>query len=218
MNLRYFILLLSLSLLVAGCSAFPGLRVLTGEDTGENAANRVVEELDLVMADKTGATDPSLMAAADRIEAASGSVDIIEIRQDPETDTFVVYMLYLPPQVPQTLEGQAMLLDSLRRAMEITWQGVLPESVGADNIHISLLEPGAINTLDQGQGMIGIVAVNAEIGREDAAAYLSGTRNLDTFYSLIVNGQLTYQSPQSFELYEGTPNHPMFMVSQLAQS
>lgn len=201
-------------ILVSGCSSLPGLRVLTGQDTGAaDVANRTVEELDLVMADKTGATDSSLIATADRIEAAAGTVDIIEIRQDDETDTFDVNMLFNPPQTENTLEGQVAQLDALRRAMELTWQAVIPESVGTDMLHISLLAPRAINTLDSGQGFVGIVVANADISREDAAAYLSGQRSLDAFYGLIVTGVLNYQSPETLELYSGTPNHPLFMLA-----
>ena len=75
--------LLAIGLLVAsGCSALPGLRVLSGQDSTDALADQVVELSDMVMADKSGTTDPSLLAAADRIEQASGNVDIIEIRQD----------------------------------------------------------------------------------------------------------------------------------------
>jgi hypothetical protein len=207
--------LLSL-LLVTGCSALPGLRVITGEASSEAATNRVVETLDLVMADKTGATDPSLIAAADRIEAATGNVDIIEIRADPEADAFIVNMLYAAPQVPQTLEGQVMSLDARRRAIELTWQGVLEHSLGSDSIQINLLYPVPVETLDTGSSYIGQIIVNAVIGRDDAAAYLSGPRNLDTFYGLIIDGTLSYTSPESFELYEGQPNHPMFILGQSA--
>lgn len=212
MNVKLTFRLSLLSLLIAACSSLPGLRVLTGEDTGENAANRVVQTLDLVMADKTGATDPSLIAAADRIEAASGNVDIIEIRKDPETDTFRVNMLYQPPNVPQTLEGQVMELDARRRAFELTWQAVLPETLGSDSIQISLLIPRPVTTLDSGASYIGQVAVDALISREDAAAYLSGERSLDSFYSLIIDGTMAYRRPETFQPYEGQPNHPMFML------
>ncbi len=199
-------------LLITGCSSLPGLRVLTGEDGGEAEANRVVETLDLVMADKTGATDPSLIATADRIEAATGNVDIIEIRPDAEADAFVIDMLYAAPQVPQTLEGQAMSLDARRRAIELTWQAVLDESAGSDAITIHLLYPVPVETLDTGSSYIGQIIVEASIGRDDAAVYLSGQRNLDSFYGLILDGTLSYTSPESFQLYQGQPNHPMFML------
>ncbi|MFO7323978.1 MAG: hypothetical protein DIU68_019795 [Chloroflexota bacterium] len=211
-SLRRFYFLF-LALLVTSCSSLPGLRVLTGEDTGEAAANRVVQTLDLVMADKSGATDPSLIAAADRIEAASGNVDIIEIRKDLENDEFVIHMLYRPPQTPQTLEGQVMELDARRRAFELAWQAVLPETLGSEKIRIRLLFPIPVSTLDRGASFIGQIAVDAEIAREDAAAYLSGERNLDAFYSLILNGVMAYRLPETFEVYDGRPNHPMFMLS-----
>ncbi len=206
---RYLIVTL---ILVSGCSSLPGLRVLSGEDTGGDGLNRTVQQLDLVMADKTGGTDPSLLAAADRIEAASGSVDVIEIRQDVANDVFNVDMLFSPPDAPATLEGRVMQLDALRRAIELTWQAVLPESIGSGKIDIKLLQPQAVNTLDSGQSFIGRVLINAEIDRSAAADYLAGTRSLDTFYGLIVNGTLAYQSPDTLELYSGQPNHPMFML------
>jgi len=199
-------------LLFTGCSSLPGLRVLTGQDSEQATANRVVETLDLVMADKTGATDPALMATADRIEAATGTVDIIEIRPDAEADAFVVNMLYAAPQVPQTLEGQAMALDARRRAIELTWQAVLEQSAGTDMIEINLLFPIPVETLDTGSSYIGQIAVNASIGRDDAALYLSGPRNLDSFYGLILDGTLSYTSPATFQLYQGRPNHPLFLL------
>lgn len=198
---------------LTGCSSLPGLRVLTGQDGGEAEANRVVETLDLVMADKTGATDPSLIATADRIEAATGTVDIIEIRPYPEEDSFVINMLYNGPQVPQTLEGQAMSLDARRRAIELTWQAVLDQSVGSDIIQINLLAPIQVETLSSGTSFIGQIFVNATIGRDDAARYLTGPRNLDSFYTLILDGTLSYTSPETFLLFEGQPNHPVFMLS-----
>ena len=201
-------------LVITGCSSLPGLRVLTGEDSEQATANRVVETLDLVMADKTGATAPSLLATADRIEAATGTVDIIEIRPDDEADTFIVNMLYAAPQVPQTLEGQAIALDARRRAIELTWQAVLEQSAGSDAIEINLLVPIPVETLDTGASYIGQVAVNASIGRDDAALYLSGPRNLDSFYGLILDGTLSYTSPDTFLLYQGQPNHPLFMLGE----
>jgi hypothetical protein len=200
-------------LLVTGCSSLPGLRVLTGQDSQEATANRVVETLDLVMADKTGATDPSLMATADRIEAATGTVDIIEIRPDAEADAFVVNMLYAAPQVPQTVEGQVMALDSRRRAIELTWQAVLEQSAGLDTLEINLLRPLQVDTLDTGMSYIGQVIASASIGRDDAALYLGGARNLDSFYGLILDGTMSYTAPETFLLYEGQPNHPLFMLS-----
>jgi hypothetical protein len=218
MNFKAVLRLAALvTLLSAGCSSLPGLRVLTGEDTGEDTVSRAVEALDLVMADKTGATDPSLLAAADRIEQATGNVDIIEIRPDPDTDTFLIDMLYVPPNVPQTLEGQIMSLDDRRRAFELTWQAVLPESEGSDNILINLLYPQPVTTLDSGSSFVGYIIANAEITRADAATYLAGERNLQNFYTMIVDGTLNYSNPDEISLYEGHPNHPMFILQQLQQ-
>lgn len=215
MSLKRFSPLIIISLLViSGCSSLPGLRVLTGQDAGEaNVANRTVQELDLVMADKTGATNPSLMATADRIEAASGTIDIVEIRQDAEGDAFTVNMLFNPPAASDTLEGRFAQQDALRRAIELTWQAVIPESVGSDVLRIRLLSPLSINTLDNGQGFVGAVIANADIAREDAATYLSGQRTLDSFFGLIVNGVLNYQTPETMQWYTGTPNHPLFMLT-----
>ena len=84
------------AILVSGCSKLPGLHVLTGQDAqGNNIAttDQSVQALNLVMADKTGATDPGLLAAADRIEAADSMIDIIEVRKDDETRVFTVNML-----------------------------------------------------------------------------------------------------------------------------
>ena len=211
---RFFVITV---LIVSGCSSLPGLRVLSGQDSTDTV-DRSVQQLDLVMADKTGATDPSLIAAADRIEAASGNVDVIEIRQDMASDTFKVDMLFAPPNTPSTLDGRVTQLDALRRAIELTWQAVLPQSVGTDKIDVTLLQPQPINTLDSGQSFIGRVVVDATIDRSDAAAYLAGTRSLDTFYGLIVGGKLNYQSPDTFTLYEGHPNHPMFMLQPTQSS
>src|SRR5215207_1974234 len=198
MNLTHsFFLVGGLALMVAGCSSLPGLRVLSGEDADENTTARVVEELDLVMADKTGATDPSLLSAADRIEQATGNVDIIEIRPDAEADSFVITMLYIPPNVPDTLEGQVMLADAERRAMELSWQGVLQQSEGEDEIAVRMVYPLPITTLEGGPSFAGQVINDARISREDAAAYLTGERNLQTFYTLILDGKLTYGAPDS---------------------
>ena len=201
--------------LAAGCSVFPGLRVLTGESSGTGDPNaEVAAMVDLVMADKTGATDPSLMAAADRIEAANPLVDIIEIRKDETEDAFVVNMLF---QLPADANGntQAALISlytAIQRAMELTWQGTLRESEGTDALRISFIVPQGIPTLDSGTSFIGFVTVNSEIERSDAVAYLSGPRNLNNFLDLIVNGTLQYENPQGGELYMGNPNHPLFML------
>jgi hypothetical protein len=202
---------------LAGCSVFPGLRVLTGSENGQDALMAEVVELsDLVMADKTGSTDPSLMAAADRIENASRNVDIIEIRRNEEEDAFVVNMLFQPPQDAntQTQQGLVSLYTAIQRAMELTWQGTMRESEGLSSIRISFIAPQGVPTLDNGGlSFVGIVQLNAEIDRSDAIAYLAGPRRLADFLDLIANGTLDYQSPQETELYQGQPNHPLFMLN-----
>ena len=201
-----------LVLLFTGCSSLPGLRVLTGEDGEASVADRTVQSLDLVMADKTGATDPALIAAADRIEAASSNVDVIEIRQDFEHRIFNINMLFSPPQVDNTLEGQVALYDALRRSIELTWQGTMRESEGSDVLSVTLMAPQTITTLDNGESFIGIVVANAEIERGAAVSYLAGERSLTTFIDLIAQGTLSYSNPNEMMLYEGQPNHPMFML------
>jgi hypothetical protein len=201
----------------AGCSVFPGLRVLTGEQTaGTNA--EVAQIAELVMADKTGATDPSLMAAADRIEAASPYVDIIEIRKDETNNTFVVNMLFQPPAESngQTQAAMLSLYTAIQRAMELTWQGTLRESEGTGAIQVNFIVPQGIPTLDAGTSFIGFVMVTSEIERFAAIDYLSGSRNLNDFLDLIVNGTLLYENPQGSELYMGQPNHPLFMLGAAA--
>ncbi len=202
------------TLLVAGCSSLPGLQVLTGQATPQNnAAPGTVQALDLVMADKTGSTDPGLSAAADRIEAADGSVNIIEVRKDLSSRVLTVNMLFSPPQTDtSTLQGQIDQLDALRMAIEVTWQGMMNVSVGTDQFDIRLLYPQTISTLDHGQSFIGQIIAEATIDRSAAASYLAGSRNLNNFLTMVINGTLNYQQPSQFELYQGTPNHPMFML------
>lgn len=201
-----------LFVLAAGCSSLPGLRVLTGEGEPQTLAERAVEAGELVMADKTGRTDPAVIAAADRIEAASGNVDVVEIRKDEENRIFAVHMLFRPPQTDQSPQGQIAQLDALRRAFELTWQGTMRESVGTDILSVTLLAPQNIVTLDNGSSFIGIVVANSQIERSAAQSYLAGERSLTTFFDLIANGTLTYERPNSITLYEGTPNHPLFML------
>lgn len=210
--LRTVCLVAFVALVASGCSSLPGLRVLTGEDTGDEAVSRSVEALDLVMADKTGSADPSLLAAADRLEAAAGNIDVIEIRPDADGRAFLVNLLYAPPQVPQTLEGQVMALDDQRRAFELTWQAVLPESGGTDTIVVNFIYPRPVTTLDSGDSFIGQIFASAGIDRADAASYLSGERSLNNWYGLILDGTLSFSNPEQAELYQGRPNHPMFML------
>jgi uncharacterized protein YcfL len=214
-----FVVIALLALMAVGCSSLPGLRVLTGQDDQQAIANRTVESLDLVMADKSGTTSPALIAAADRIEAAAlNSVDIIEIRSDLDTRVMRVDMLFRPPQVDtSTVEGQAAQLESLRRAVELTWQGTMRESEGSDVLEVVILAPANVVTLDKGEGFLGAVAYDIQIERSAAASYLGGERSLNTFYDLIVQGTLSIESPQEFVLYEGEPNHPMFMLGTAAE-
>lgn len=208
---------LFLVLLITGCTSLPGLRVLTGQDAEETVADRTVESLDLVMADKTGSTDPSLIAAADRIEAASPNVDVIEIRQDLENRVFNINMLFIPPQVENTLEGQIALYDALRRSIELSWQGTMRESEGSDVLRVTMMAPQSVTTLDNGASFIGIVVADAEIERGAAASYLAGERSLTAFFDMIAQGTLSYENPNELILYEGQPNHPMFMLSPAGQ-
>lgn len=213
----FLFVLLSASLIV-GCSSLPGLRVLTGQNDAQTNADQTVQALDLVMADKFGRTDPAVTAAADRIEAAAGNVDIIEIRKNDEERTFQVNLLFAPPRVDtSTTNGQIALLDSLRRAAELTWQGMMQASEGTDILRILILGAQQISTLDNGASYIGIVQAQMEIDRADAAAYLAGTRSLTQFNDLIVMGTLNYMTPSELTLYEGQPNHPMFMLPAAPQ-
>lgn len=205
-----------LAFLASGCSQLPGLRVLTGQNPNGTGAtgDLTVEALDLVMADKSGASDPGISAAANRIEAADNMVDIIEVRKDTEARVFTVNMLFSPPQVDMaTQEGQIANLDAQRRAYEVTWQGMMPESEGTDRIDIRLLAAGRITTLDHGESFVGVVVAEISIERAQAAAYLAGARNLNNFVDMLLNGEVQYNSPTDFIPYEGTPNHPMFMLS-----
>ncbi len=201
-------------LLVAGCSSLPGLRVLTGEDTGA-PVEQLVESADLVMADKSGAGDPSLMAAADRIEAAAGVADIIEIRRDEAGDAFNVNLV-LPPPPADPSDTQALFnyFDTMRRVIEMTWQGTLHESEGSDILRVIVLYPLQVQTLNSGAQFAGQVWARTEIEREEALSYLSSRPHSFTdFRDLILDGTLSYESPE-VEIYQGEPNHPMFMTFQ----
>lgn len=199
--------------LVVGCSSLPGLRVLTGQDDGATVSEVTVESLDLVMADKSGTTDPALIAAADRIEtAALGTVDIIEIRSDFETRIFTVDLLFRPPQTDGSLEGQIAELEALRRALEVTWVGTMRASDGMDVLRVKMLQPASFVTLDNGESVVGLVFIDAQIERGAAAGYLAGARSLNTFFDLVAGGVLALEQPEEVTLYEGSPNHPMFML------
>lgn len=217
--LRFLALVVLLS---AGCSVFPGLRVLNGEDPAEiESGDQTVANSDLVMADKSGSTDPSLILAADRIESASGSVDIIEIRRDDDSDTFVTNLLFQPPSGAngQSQEGLVSLYTAIQRATELTWQGTMAESQNLSHLRITFIAPQAISTLDNGgTSFVGFVLLNSQIERADAIKYLSGPRTLSDFLDLIATGTMSYESPQQTQIYQGQPNHPLFMLNATATS
>jgi hypothetical protein len=201
-----------LLVLLAGCSVFPGARVLLGQDDAAALAAESVDQVELVMADKGGNTNPSLAAAADRIEAAnSRAVDIIEIRNDENTSTFEVAMLL---NIPQGATDQEQF-SAIRRAFELTWQGTLRESQGDERIRIQLLSPLTIPTLDSRTSFAGQVIAVSEILRVDAVAYLSQRPLTDQdFSSLLSLERLSFDQPEQFELYSGTPNHPSFLLQE----
>ncbi len=205
-----------LSLLGAGCSSLPGLRVLSGQAAPEAAAERVVEITGLVMADKTGQTDPALISAADRIEAAAGgSIDIIEIRQDTRSDVFNIYMLYRGLSADASAQEQN---DALRRALELTWQGMLQASQGSDIIRVNLLQPSMVPTLDKGLSFVARISATFDISRESVLTYLNKRpTTLQDFVNLIADGEMIFQSPQDGDtaFYDSQPNHPMFMLASI---
>jgi hypothetical protein len=201
-----------LALFMAGCSVFPGARVLFGQDDAAAIAAESVDQAELVMADKGGNTNPSLTAAADRIEAAnSRAVDIIEIRNDEDTATFEVAMLL---NIPQDATDQEQF-TAIRRAFELTWQGTLRESQGDERIRIQLLSPLTIPTLDNRTSFAGQVIAVSEILRADAVAYLSQRPLTDQdFANLLSQERLSFDQPEQFELYQGVPNHPSFLLQE----
>lgn len=213
--------LLTLTLaLVTGCSALPGLGVITGDESGQDEAQRTLEVVDLVMADKTGATDPSLIAAANRIEAAVLGVDIIEIRHNLSEDSLVVNMLFAPPGdvSGQSTAGLVNLYTAIQRANEFTWQGTAAESEGSSMLQVNFITPQGISTLDSGPGFIGVVTNRFEIERIQALSYLKGPRGLNDFLDLIAEGTLFYENTDGFLLYEGEPNHPLFMLGGVGEA
>ena len=212
LTLRFAAFLLITVLAGAGCSALPGLRVLAGQDTGENAENRLVETSELVMVNKTGTTDPALNSVADRIESAAGNtIDIIEIRNDLNKRSFQVYALYL---MDSTL-SQADEVNRERRAFELVWRGIMQQSIGAETLDIALVYPVPVNTLDRGQSFVGYVISTVTIARNAALTYLNGSPSLQNFVGLVAEGSLAFNQPSQPPLYSGTPNHPVFMISQL---
>ncbi|MDX2162287.1 MAG: hypothetical protein SF162_13255 [bacterium] len=209
------LVMLALALAVTvGCSSLPGLQVLTGEDGGTTASDRAVQSLSLVMADKSSATDPEYIEAASRIEAANPYVDVIEVRpvvNQNNQSVFLVNMIYRAPQTDDSPEGRAAA-DAIRRTFELAWQGTMRESAETQMLAVTLYSPAEIMTLDNGVSYVGIVSATGTIDRSIASSYLQGIRSLETFFDLIVSGEFAYSSPQDLQLYEGTPNHPLFMI------
>jgi len=206
-----------LGLVATGCSSLPGLRVLSGQVTGQDtSAQQTVETSDLVMADKSGMGDPSIMAAADRIEAATNdAADIIEIRRDDVNNAFVVNLVMPLPPDPTDLQASQAYYDTLRRVVETTWQGTLRESEGSGTLQVNVLVSQTVPTLDAGRSEVGFVLFSTSIDRQDAIRYLSQRpHTLNDFGALIADGTMTFDSPQN--LYTGQPNHPMFMQNTVA--
>jgi len=85
-------------------------------------------------------------------------------------------------------------------------------SEGTDTLAVDLLGAGNIATLDHGESFVGYLVAQGTIDRSAAATYLSGVRNLNNFVDMVVNGTLDYQTTNQFVPYQGTPNHPMFML------
>ncbi|MBL8164486.1 MAG: hypothetical protein JNJ61_21030 [Anaerolineae bacterium] len=212
LSLRIWVFIIIALFVAAGCSSLPGLQVLAGQDTQSAAEERVAELTDLVMGDKSGNTDPAMTTAADRIEAANNSiVDIIEVRKDLTADTFTVYMLLNMPQGTTQADSN----EILRRAIELTWQGTLQQSIGSDLINVVLLSPSAIPTLDKGPSFVGFVVLDAQIARDDVVTYFANRPNtLQDFLDLIAQGKMTIDQPEQ-EIYAGQPNHPVFMLGPI---
>ncbi len=216
---KSFPVLIMLAVLVSvGCSSLPGLRVLTGEDGQETVADRAVQSTTWVMADKTSRTDPLLIAAADRIEAANPFIDIIEIRPTlnrSNQSVFAVTLLYNPPRTDNSAQEQVQSLENARRMFEVVWQGVMSESAGSQIIEVTTYAPSQIVTLDNGLSYAGIQLEYTSIDRSLAQSYLASPRSLDSFFNLIVGNDLTYDTPDTITLYEGDPNHPMFLIPSI---
>jgi hypothetical protein len=224
MRVRPFLLLL-LMLLIAGCSEMKGLQELTGENVDSAGASGnpggLVQEFELVMADKSDNTDQSLLQAANRIEDASmeGStiplVDVIEIRQNTEADEIYVAMLYRDViRAINTFEEEVAIQNRLRLVVESAWIALRLESEGFDNLRIVLLSPERITTFDNmGQSTTALVLLDIIISRDDAYAYLSGERSLDKYMGLFAEGKLVRQGiPGDTRTYMGHPNHPFISV------
>lgn len=213
-NLRFVILLVLAAAFGAGCSVFPGLKVLSGQDTTAIDGERTIENIQLVMADKSGNTDPAVLEAGNRIEAAfSNGIDVVEMRKDLSQDVFNITILIQPfaSDAPQ-----AEIVNTLKRIVELVWQGSVRQSEGSDVIFIQIVQPYQFPTLDHGDSYIGRIFLTSEIQRSDALNYLAQRPNdLQAFVDLIVQEKLVWDQPTQFEVYTGVPNHPVFMISQL---
>lgn len=212
-DFRFSVVVLLALFVVAGCQSLPGLRVLSGEDSADVNADRIAETTTLVMGDKSGLTDPSLMEAANRIERATDdNLDIVEIRRDLNNDVFDVAMLYTPPA--QDATGQE-IYDLFRRYTELTWQGIMNDSAGSDVLSLQFLAPGRFTSLDKGPSIFGVITIRSQITRQDAMLYLSAPHTLNDFVDMIAQGRMTFDLLTNTELYEGEPNHPVFMLGNL---
>lgn len=212
---RKWIVLFLVALLAASCSSLPGLRVLSGEAGPEAEADSIAQNLDLVMANKSGDVNASMLAAADRLEAAAGNVDVVEMREDLQNDSFIIYMMVRPSGDPTSDNLQQVIdyYNSLRRAVELTWQAVMRESERSGLLRIEILSPQVISTLDNGLSAIGFTQLVVEIDRQEAIGYLARPHTLDDFIQLIVDGTMFFDSPADGpSLYTGEPNHPLFML------
>ena len=122
-----------------------------------------------------------------------------------------------PPTFNQNdLQAQFEYFDALRRVIELSWQGTLLESEGADTLQVNILITQQISTLDSGQGFVGYYLWTTEIDREEALLYLSRRpHTFDDFANLILEGTMAFDSPGS--LYNGQPNHPMFVQQDMIE-
>jgi hypothetical protein len=208
MGLRAIVLTFAVAVFaITGCSVFPGLRVITGQQDSIEP-QQTIESIDLVMADKTGGTDPALLLVGDRIEAALRSVDVIELSEDTQGD-FRVEMIVDFSGI-QTRRDE---FELYRRASEVTWRAVLAQNINnLRAIDVTLLGAIGIDTLDNGPSFTAVRLLTLSIDRGDAANYMSlPNTSIQSFQNLIADGTLRIDQPEQSEFYSGTPNHPMFM-------
>lgn len=214
---RFLVLLVLAAVFGAGCSVFPGLQVLSGQDTTAIDGERTIENIQLVMADKSGNTDPAVLEVGNRIEAAfSNGIDVVEMRKDLSQDVFNIAILIQPFASDAS---QTEIVNTLKRVVELVWQGSVRQSEGADVLFVQIVQPYQLPTLDHGDSYVGGVYLTAEIERSDALNYLAQRPNdLQAFVDLIVEEKLIWDQPTQFEFYTGVPNHPVFMISQLTNA